>query len=91
MAPLGELEQGDGFETNVISDNQCGILVESHDTFSKEHSFDEPSVVEFSEVTHYVELTDLISDEFSLNLAPTYPVSPISFSLPFLLPSLDPP
>ena len=48
FAPLGELKEGDGFETDASSDDQCGILVESDDTISKEHSTNEPSIVEFS-------------------------------------------
>jgi len=50
LAPLGELEDRDEFETDAYLNDQCGILVESEDTFFKEHSLDEPCVVHFSEV-----------------------------------------
>jgi len=32
---LGELEEGDGFETYASSDDQCGIFIESGDTFPR--------------------------------------------------------
>jgi len=34
LAPLGELEKGDRFETDASFDHQCGLLVQSEDTFS---------------------------------------------------------
>ena len=43
LAPLGELEEGDGFETDANSNDQYGILVESKDIFYEEYSLDEPS------------------------------------------------
>ena len=83
MAPLGELEEGDGFETDGSFDNQCGTLVESEDTFTKEHSLDEPFDVEFSEVSPHMELDDPISDESFPDLAPSSPILPLSFPFPF--------
>jgi len=62
LAPLGEPEERDGFN----SDNQCGIFVESKDTFIEGQSFDEPFIVEFSEVTPLEE--DLIPFMLSLPL-----------------------
>jgi len=47
------------------------ILVELDDTFSEEHSLEEPSIAEFSEVSPHIELHDPISDESSLDLALT--------------------
>ena len=35
--PLGEPEDGDRFETNASSDDECDIFVESKDTFSYEY------------------------------------------------------
>lgn len=89
LAPLGEIEEGDGFKTDASSDDQCGILVESEGTFSDEHSLDEPSVRNFSEVTPLDELSDPFFDESSLDLAPTPPISSLSSPVPILLPSLD--
>jgi len=34
LAPSGELEERDGFETDGSLDHQCGLLVELEDTFS---------------------------------------------------------
>ena len=90
LAPLGEFKEGDGFGTNASSDSQCGILVESEDTFSKEHPLYEPCDVEFSEVSPYIELIDPFSDECSSNLVPAPPISSLSSSLPNLPSSLDP-
>jgi len=91
LALSGELEEGDGFETDGSIDNQCGTLVESEDTFTKEHSLDEPFDVEFSEVSPHMELDDPISDESFPNLAPTLPILPLSSPLSIFLPFLDPP
>ena len=73
LAPLGELEEGDGFETNASSDDLCSTFVKSCDTLIEEHSFDEPFVVEFSDVTP-LELIDPISDEPTPDLAPNPPI-----------------
>jgi len=89
LAPLGEREEGDGFETNASLDDKCGILVESEDTFSEEHSLDEP-YVEFSEVSPHIELNNLISDQSFPDIAPPSPFSPLPSPLPIFLPSLDP-
>jgi len=62
-------------------------ILKSEDTFSDEHSLDEPSDVDFSEVTRLDELIDPIFDESLLNLAPTPPISP-TFFLPFPIFSL---
>ena len=91
LASLGELEEGDRFDVDASFDDQCGILVESEDTFSEEHSFDEPSDMEFSEVTPHIKLNDSIFVESTLDLAPTPSISSLSSPLPFFLPSLDPP
>jgi len=58
LAPLGETEWRDRFEIDASFHDQCGIFVESDDTFYEEHSLGEPLVVEFSEVTPHVELDD---------------------------------
>ena len=52
------------------------MFVEPKDTFSEEHSLDEPYVVELSEVTPYIEPDDLIYVEPS----PTSPLSCPKFS-----------
>ena len=83
MASLGELKEGDGFETNASFDDQCVILVESDDTFSYEYSLDKLSIVDFSEVTPHDELIDPISNESTLDLFPTPPISPLSSPSPF--------
>ena len=57
----------------------------------EERYLDEPSNVDFSEVTPSDELIDPIFVESTLNLAPIPPISSLSSSLPILLPSLDPP
>ena len=67
------------------------ILVELDDTFSEEHSLEEPSIAEFSEVSPHIELHDPISDESSLELAPTLVLSSLASPLPILHPSLDSP
>jgi len=71
LSPLGELEEGDRLETDVSSNDQCCIFIESDDTFSKEHSFDEPYIVETSEVMPPVEVVGLIHVESFLDLTPT--------------------
>jgi len=86
LAPLRELNKGEEFETDASSDDQCGIFVELENIYIKKHSFDEPFTVEFSEVTPHMELIDPISIEYSLDLAPTPPISslpssPLFFSL----------
>jgi len=91
LAHLGELKEIDEFKTNISLDDQCGMLVESEDTFSDEHSFDEPSDMEFSGISPYIELINPFCFESSPNLAPTPPISPISSPLPLFLPCLDPP
>lgn len=90
MAPLGELEEGDGFETNASFDDQCAIIVELEDTFSDEHSLDEPCIMDFSAVTPPNELIHPIYVQTSVEFAPILPISSLSSSLPILLPSLDP-
>ena len=55
----------------------------SEDTFSEVHSLDEPSDVEFREVTPPDELDDPISIESSLELAPIPSISPLSSPLLF--------
>ena len=84
MAPLGELKKGDGFEIDASLDKQWGILVELEGTFSEEYSLNGPSIVYFSEVTAPVKLINHISIESLLNLAPTPPISPLSFRSPFV-------
>ena len=66
------------------------ILVELDDTFSEEHSFDEPSKVDFSEITPHIDLSDPISAESFPTLASTSPISSLFSSFPILLPSLGP-
>ena len=58
--PWESFDEEDGFETNASFDDKCGILVESENTFFEKHSADEPSIVEFSEVTYHMEFSDLI-------------------------------
>lgn len=82
LAPLGERAKGDGFETNASSNNQCSKLVKSNDPFFKEHFLDEPSIVDSSEVEPHMQLSDPNHIEFSLDLAPTPPISPPFFFLP---------
>lgn len=89
LAPLGELEEKDGFKIDASFDDQFGIIFESEDTFIEEHSLQEPYVVEFNEVTPPEELIDPISIEFSPNLAPTPPIPSLLSSLPTLPYSLD--
>lgn len=91
MAPLGELEEGDGFETNASSDDQYDILVELDDIFSQPHSLDDPSIMEFSEFTPPKELIDPISVEFYPDLPHTSPISSLSSYLPIVHSCLDPP
>jgi len=81
LAPLGEVKEGYDFETDASSNSQCSILVESQDTFSGEHSLNEPTYVDFRKVSPHIELIDPLSDESSSNLDP-----PLPFHL-FLLPS----
>ena len=50
LAPLEELQEGDGFEIDDSCDDQCGIFVESRDSLFEEHPVDEPSIVDFGEV-----------------------------------------
>jgi len=90
LAPLGEFGGGDGFETDASFNDQCGLLVESKDTFFEEHSLDEPFDVEFSEVLPHMGLDDPISDESTLDLAPSPPIPSFSSPFPIFLPSLDP-
>ena len=78
------MEKRYGFETDPNFDDQCGKFVKSEDTVIDGPSFDESSILEFSEVTPPQELTDLIHMESSFDLAPTPSISP------FLLPSLFP-
>ena len=66
LAPLEELEECDEFETDASLDDQCGILVELEDTFTGEHSLDEPFDVEFSEVSPQMELDGPISNVSTL-------------------------
>jgi len=61
------------------------------DANSEEHSLDEPSNVDFSEVTPPDELNDPFSDESHPDLGPAPPMTPLSSPLPLFLPSLDPP
>ena len=58
--------------------------------FIETHSLDEPSIVESSEITPHMQLIDPVSDEYSLDFAPTPPISPLLSSLPILSPSFDP-
>ena len=89
LAPLGELKDGDEFEIDASLDDQCGILVELEDTFSKEHSFDEPSDVDVSEVSPHIELINTNSTDSFPDLAPIPPISPLSSPFSLFLPSLD--
>jgi len=59
--------------------------------FSEEHSFDEPSNVEFSKVLPHIELIDPFYDMAFLNLGPTPAISSPSSPLLILAPSLEPP
>lgn len=86
---LGELEEGNDFETDASSDYQCGTLVESEDTFFEEHSLGESPIVEVSEVTLPVELSDPIFVESSSNLAPIPRILSLSSPLSIFLPSLN--
>jgi len=52
LAPLGESEERDGFNSN----DQCSIFVELKDTFIEGQSFNKPSIMEFSEVTPLEEI-----------------------------------
>ena len=88
-APLGELEDEDAIETDDSFHTQCGIFVESDDTFTEDHSLNKPFDGDFIEVKPPEELIDLMSVESSLDLAPTPPISPLSPSLSILHPSVD--
>jgi len=81
LVPFGELEEGHGFKIDASSDDQCGISVESEDTFSKEYPFDEPSLMESSEVTPHTGLSDPIHMDSFLDIASTPPFLPFSSSL----------
>ena len=70
--------------------SECGILVELEDIFLEEHYLDEPSILDFSELTPPDQLIDLISDESSPDLAPIPPISPRSSPLPTFPLSLEP-
>ena len=59
--------------------------------FSEEHSLDEPTYVEFSEVSPHIELVDPFSNESSSVLGPAPPISSLFSPLPIFLRSLDPP
>ena len=84
LAPVGEFEDGDEFETDASFVDQCGILVESKDTFYKEYSLGECSDVEFSEVSPHMEHDDPISDESLPDLAPAHPILSFSSPLPLI-------
>lgn len=73
----------------VLMISTCGILVESDDTFSEEHSLHQPFVMDFSEVTPPDELSDPISDESFPDLAPNSPISSLSSLFPIFPPSID--
>ena len=90
MAPSGEFEEEEGFETDASLYDQCDVFVESKDTYIEEHSFDEPSVAKFREVTPHMELDVPILIESSLDLAPIPSISPLSSPLLIFLPFLDP-
>ena len=75
-------EEGDRLEIGASFDDQCGIFVELEDTFSEDHSLEEPYLVELSEVTPPMKVVDSTHAESSLDLAPTPPISS-----PSLLPS----
>ena len=59
--------------------------------FLDDHFVDEPSIVDSSEVTPHMELSNPIDKESSLDLAPTPPVSPLSSRFVILHSSSDPP
>jgi len=85
LDPLRELKEGDDFETDASLDDQCGTIVDLEDTFSEEHSLDEPYVVDFSEVTPPDELSDPFSNESHPNLGPGPPISSFFSPLPFFI------
>ena len=80
LAPLGELGEVDGFETDVSFDDQYCTLVESKDTFSEEHSLDELFDVEFSDIAPLDELSEPISKS-SIDLDPSPSILLLFFSL----------
>lgn len=59
--------------------------------FFEDHFVDEPFIVDSSEVTPHMELSNPIHTESSLDLAPTAPISPISSCFSILHSSSDPP
>ena len=63
--PLGDPEEGDGHETDASFDFELG------DSIFKEHSLEEPYVMDLSEVTSPMKLVDPIHIESFLNLVAT--------------------
>lgn len=59
--------------------------------FSEDHFVDEPFIVDSSEVTPHMELSNRIHMESSVDLAPTPPISRLSSCFSILHSSSDPP